>query len=365
MRSRFQIDSESDHGRSGLGRYDAAPQETAAGAGQSDSIGQFVVEEVSDDLEETASREPAETAPRDQGVSDCELQDMKHESGPQTDDGDWRDEVAARVSRYRERRGSKEPRYPSLRLKFEGHEPSWRSAASKKSSLSALGTAALSLSLERRVTGELESIPAEPSAKIIEFPRSLILPTVTDELAEPILDRPRIMEAPELVPPPPALGGISIEQSVEDPRRQPIEVPLQAASITRRVAAAGVDAAIAGSASALFGYIFLRITVDYSVWRHPNLMIGVLPVLFWFSYQYLFIVHSGRTPGAALTRMTLQTFAGNSTPRTVRRWRVLASLLSALSLGLGYAWCFLDEDQLCWHDRITRTYLVPQRFLAP
>jgi len=25
---------------------------------------------------------------------------------------------------------------------------------------------------------------------------------------------------------------------------------------------------------------------------------------------------------------------------------------------LGYAWCFFDEDQLCWHDRITRTYMA-------
>jgi hypothetical protein len=38
---------------------------------------------------------------------------------------------------------------------------------------------------------------------------------------------------------------------------------------------------------------------------------------------------------------------------------VFASVLSGLSLGLGYAWCWLDEDQLCWHDRITRTYMAP------
>jgi len=26
---------------------------------------------------------------------------------------------------------------------------------------------------------------------------------------------------------------------------------------------------------------------------------------------------------------------------------------------LGYAWTFLDEDQLSWHDRITKTHLAP------
>ena len=40
-----------------------------------------------------------------------------------------------------------------------------------------------------------------------------------------------------------------------------------------------------------------------------------------------------------------------------RRWRVLASYLSAFSLGLGYLWSVLDEDGLCWHDRITHTHL--------
>jgi hypothetical protein len=47
--------------------------------------------------------------------------------------------------------------------------------------------------------------------------------------------------------------------------------------------------------------------------------------------------------------------------RGLRRWRVLASILSLASLGLGYAWCFLDEDQLSWHDRITRTHLAPRK----
>ncbi len=28
---------------------------------------------------------------------------------------------------------------------------------------------------------------------------------------------------------------------------------------------------------------------------------------------------------------------------------------------MGYAWLFLDEDALCWHDRITHTYLAPRK----
>ena len=31
--------------------------------------------------------------------------------------------------------------------------------------------------------------------------------------------------------------------------------------------------------------------------------------------------------------------------------------LSCLALGIGLVWAFIDEDQICWHDRITHTYL--------
>jgi hypothetical protein len=33
-------------------------------------------------------------------------------------------------------------------------------------------------------------------------------------------------------------------------------------------------------------------------------------------------------------------------------------MLSTFPLGLGIVWALLDEDTLCWHDRITRTYVV-------
>ena len=32
---------------------------------------------------------------------------------------------------------------------------------------------------------------------------------------------------------------------------------------------------------------------------------------------------------------------------------------------MGYAWQFLDEDRLCWHERVTRTYLAPPHRRVP
>ena len=175
------------------------------------------------------------------------------------------------------------------------------------------------------------------------------------------MDRPRILEVPEVAPPPPALGGITIEPApvVETEKRPGIDIPLESAPLGRRLAAGIGDGLVIGAASALFGYIFWKI----AALRPPRFqLIGLgagIPCLFWAAYQYLLMVYSGRTPGLILARLELKRFDGAATSRSLRRWRVLASWLSAASLGMGYAWLFLDEHALCWHDRITHTYLAP------
>jgi uncharacterized RDD family membrane protein YckC len=80
----------------------------------------------------------------------------------------------------------------------------------------------------------------------------------------------------------------------------------------------------------------------------------------WIAYHFALLIHCGTTLGLRLTRMQLRRFDGKPVSRRIRRWRALAAAMSAAALGLGYAWCLLDEDQLCWHDRITRTYVSPQ-----
>jgi uncharacterized RDD family membrane protein YckC len=199
--------------------------------------------------------------------------------------------------------------------------------------------------------------------KIIEFPRWAAVPMPLEELAEPVFDRPRILEAPEVAPPGPALGGILIESAEEAPieKRPGFEIPLQPAPMARRLAATAVDAAIVAAAFAMFAYLFFTVTA-----RVPPLLpaasVTVLVIgILWTIYQYLLLVGTGTTPGLRLARLQLNRFDGSPVPRSLRRWRVLTSVMSGVSLGLGYAWCFFDEDQLCWHDRITRTYMAPER----
>jgi len=202
----------------------------------------------------------------------------------------------------------------------------------------------------------------EPTGKIIEFPRPAVYepPVITDGLAEPIFDRPRILEAPEVVPPPPALGGILIEEvsKPEPERRLGIDMPLHPAPIEQRLAAMLIDCVLVAMGVAVFGAIYYQLTkLGPPLPQLLELGFGLL-ALFWAAYQYLLVVYSGTTPGLRAMKLQLLRFDGATAKRSVRRWRVLCSWLSAMSLGIGYFWQFLDEDGLCWHERVTRTYLA-------
>jgi uncharacterized RDD family membrane protein YckC len=276
----------------------------------------------------------------------------------------WREEVAARLDRYRSRRRPRQPRYPSLHLKFDNdpgnfqHEPATAIITQQALVHESFAEAPLS----QTHAAPLENA-VEPSGRILEFPRSsLVPPRQVDELAEPVFDRPRILEAPETPPIPPALGGILIEapEKIENERRPGFEIPLKYASMSRRLYAASVDVLFVGSAAALFFYLFLQITAAALPLKQTALMAMAVAGSFWAGYQYLFLLYSAETPGLKFAGLRLSRFDDTPVPRPLRRWRALAAILSGLSLGLGYAWCFLDEDQLCWHDRITKTYMAPK-----
>jgi uncharacterized RDD family membrane protein YckC len=320
------------------------------------------------------------------------------QSGPEESSA-WREEVAARLNSYQARRKPRPPRYPSLRLRFEQEDLSPAASNSSVESpvfpqrMTTASHQALALdSFADTATHGVEILTSAPlpqvqasqqtaallqptvpttsqvtapaTAKIIEFPRFWTpAPAPLDELAEPVINRPRILEAPEVVPPPPALGGITIESAPqpEIEKRPGIDIPLQSAPLARRIFSAAIDGVIIAAAGVLFGSIFWKLTAI----RPPRFQItglaAGLSALFWAAYQYLLLVYSGSTPGLRFAGLELARFDGSHAGRRLRRWRVLASFLSAASLGMGYAWVFLDEHALCWHDRITHTYLAPKR----
>ena len=310
--------------------------------------------------------------PPDPGLAQAGSEDAANADGAaelQLEGEYWRREVAARLERYRTRRKPRPPRYPSLRLPFDSEEDRAVRPPSPEPS-SPLATAALtpepigSMEFEPSFVSSPEPVhapAAEPDrySNIIEFPRSALAPPVRgNELAETLIDRPRILEAPEIIPPPPAMGGILIEPAANEQSqgRGTVDLP-RPASLGRRVLAGFVDGVVLAAGIGTFAGFFLWVNTDL-----PSLASAIagslaLWAVLWAVYKFLFIVYAGSTPGMRLTRLRLQHADGSPVQRKVRRWRVMASYLSALSLGLGYFWSFLDEDDLCWHDRMTRTCL--------
>lgn len=277
---------------------------------------------------------------------------------------DWRSLVSAKVTNYKARKPHKE-RYPSLKLQFDLPAPRMSRAMEAFAPIDQnheVEEVAPQMAREPIApTPHLDPVPRvvmEATARVIEFPRPA---SRGDELAEPVIDRPRIVEAPELLPPPPAMGGILIEEQHEviAERRPGFDVPLQPASLNRRLFAGLFDAVLVLFAVVLFGYVFVRMNGGVPPIRSAAEIAAVLAGIFWPAYQYAFLVYCGRTPGLWAAKLHLARFDGQPATRGLRRWRVLASALSLASLGLGYAWTFLDEDQLSWHDRITKTHLAP------
>ena len=348
--------------------YDARQHPFAASQEKSSETPRFVVEEqiacvdlLTDDPQKCRDSQrniPVES----RRAANRSIVSKAADSSPSSDESSWRQQVTERLNNYQARRRPRGPRYPSLQLKFE--EQPWPSAKEGSlSSASQIKSASIVLSptAPNFPSPEIAPIPLSP-AKLIEFPRSSIAPpSRVEELAEPVFERPRILEGPEVPPLPAALGGILLER-VEQPadeKRPGFEMPLQSATMPRRLAATIIDGFIVLVGLTAFSYIFWRITAMVPPTRLAAGIVVVVGGMLWAAYQYLLIVYCGTSPGLKIAKLRLSHFDGSHVPRKTRRWRVLASILSGLSLGLGYAWCFLDEDQLCWHDRITRTYMAP------
>ena len=306
-------------------------------------------------------------------------EDFPLEQVRESDDPHWRDEVASRVQRHRARRrgdaGSEaamEFDFPPAEAQAVTEEPVVRYRFKRTRE-------------PDPVSGADERSPAFSSEpKIIRFPRTHAAaatspylqpeePFVEPKDSEPLSGaetevflEPRIMEVaePELPAPQPRVAQqLDLLPSFEDIHLEPVhtrviagpEIIPHPASLQQRSIAAIVDVSAVVIAAALFDFTFVRLAEDDPHSRMALLCgLGVTAIL-WILFQYLFLVYGKGTPGMRFADLELATFEGKPASPTDRRCRALASMLSAFSLGFGYAWALIDEDQLGWHDRITGT----------
>jgi uncharacterized RDD family membrane protein YckC len=267
----------------------------------------------------------------------------------------WRDEVVSRVQQHRARRRRRHDPDGTMELNFQPDSaftmPAEREAASPR-------------------TATKSELP-----KIIEFPKPapwLFIPRerrqeLEDlELADPVPDGPRILDAPEPLPEQmnllPTFADIQLEAEESRPGVD-VDLPPQPAPISLRIFAGVVDIFIVLMAAAGFAMSFMavasRLPQPRLILLYGFMVCGSL----WLLYQYLFLVYGSATVGMYLAQLELCTFRGEPVSLSLRRWRALASVLSTFALGLGFIWAFVDEDTLGWHDRMTQTHVRKQAVL--
>jgi uncharacterized RDD family membrane protein YckC len=136
-----------------------------------------------------------------------------------------------------------------------------------------------------------------------------------------------------------------------------LELAPQPAALGQRMMAGIVDAVIVMAAAAVFNVTFTQLAEENPHSRMALLCAVAVGGVLWTLYQYTFLVHGHGTPGMHLAQLELARFDGKPVSGFDRRCRAVASALSGLSLGLGFLWALVDEDQLGWHDRMTKTLI--------
>jgi uncharacterized RDD family membrane protein YckC len=126
-----------------------------------------------------------------------------------------------------------------------------------------------------------------------------------------------------------------------------------------RMIAAAFDASMVLIAVGVFlGIFFLSGGMLMLSQQNAPFLISVAALLALF-YRFLWVVGNGETPGMRFAGLRLVNFDGRSPDRDQRAFRQVASLLSVLSAGLGLVWALVDEENLTWHDHISKTFPTP------
>jgi len=129
------------------------------------------------------------------------------------------------------------------------------------------------------------------------------------------------------------------------------------ASMDERRLAALIDAACLLFAYGGFLALFGSLGGQFTFSKMSAAVYTIAFAIVYLQYFSLFTVFGGTTPGMMLRGLEVVDFSGEQ-PRPRRLLlRAAGYLLSAGTFFLGFLWAMWDEDELTWHDRISRTYL--------
>ena len=138
---------------------------------------------------------------------------------------------------------------------------------------------------------------------------------------------------------------------------QPDAPKLYQAPFGRRMMATMVDAALI--LSLVWGMAYLVASrFDHLPSIRISEICGVIVTMgFAALYEWFFLTFAKVTPGMRYAQLSLCTFDEQVPTSAQMKGRMKAMLISVLPVGLGMLWSIFDEDQMSWHDRLSKTYL--------
>lgn len=218
-------------------------------------------------------------------------------------------------------------------------------------------------------------------ANLIEFPRQLVAARkARPRLAEgPLRDEEertgkeaqlRIFEVePELIstvaatePTVPEWSSIRLDACAVTPPMVEAEYPVTSlhrpltAPFELRAMATIVDGCMVLGAMLGFTVVVAYVSGELPSGQICAITAAAAFILLLVLYYGLCFTLSDATPGMRYARIGLCTLDDENPSRAAIRRRLVAMLLAACPLGLGFLWAFADDEGLGWHDRMSRMY---------
>jgi uncharacterized RDD family membrane protein YckC len=135
----------------------------------------------------------------------------------------------------------------------------------------------------------------------------------------------------------------------------PVALPLH------RLMAAAADASMVLTALGLFLAVFFLSGGDIVLSKQNAPFLLGAPLGIALFYRLLWYLANTDTPGMRFAGLRLVNFDGRPPGLEERGLRQAAGALSVLSAGLGLVWAMVDEENLTWHDHISKTFPTPSR----
>ncbi|MCE5307796.1 MAG: RDD family protein [Acidobacteriales bacterium] len=139
----------------------------------------------------------------------------------------------------------------------------------------------------------------------------------------------------------------------------------RAASPMHRSLAAVLDASMILIATGLFFLTFYLGGGALAFNKITTPCYVAVPVLIALFYEAVCALGGGITVGMRWTRLRLLNFDGRKPNTEECLLRVLGTVVSVASAGLGYLWALFDEENLAWPDHISKTFPTPSQIRQP